>query len=122
MEEMRPLWRYLWSRIAKALLLSVMTWLEELPCPLQQNSLLEAMATGCYCLSHFWDGADEVLPPENLFVTDRELCAKVLAYDASPEPERRRQQFRMCAIPEEKFNLQRSMGEMRKAIQDTMGA
>lgn len=30
----------------------------------QQVALLEAMAAGCYCLGHCWDGIEEILPPE----------------------------------------------------------
>jgi glycosyltransferase involved in cell wall biosynthesis len=33
----------------------------------QQNALIEAMAAGCYCLCHFWDGAEEILPEDYLF-------------------------------------------------------
>ncbi|NLG28075.1 MAG: glycosyltransferase family 4 protein, partial [Chloroflexi bacterium] len=35
-----------------------------------QVALLEAMSAGCYCLSHCWCGVEEVLPPEQIFVTE----------------------------------------------------
>jgi glycosyltransferase involved in cell wall biosynthesis len=53
-----------------------------------QVSPLEAMASGCYCLSHRWEGAEEIFPEEALYFTDSELRRKVLAYCALPEAER----------------------------------
>jgi hypothetical protein len=38
---------------------------------------MEAVASGCYCLSHDWDGADELLPAENLYLTDSQLRQSV---------------------------------------------
>jgi glycosyltransferase involved in cell wall biosynthesis len=42
----------------------------------QQTALIEALATGCYCLSHHWKGGDEMLPVDNLYVTENELMEK----------------------------------------------
>lgn len=53
-----------------------------------QVAPMEAMATGCYVLSHHWHGADELVPPENLFFTDRQLQEKLLAYMALPEAQK----------------------------------
>ena len=48
--------------------------------------MLEAMATGCYTLAHFWDGCEEILPPENIYSTGNKLIDKVLTFhDISPE-------------------------------------
>jgi glycosyltransferase involved in cell wall biosynthesis len=47
-----------------------------------QVAPMEAMAMGCYVLSHRWHGADELVPEQNLYMTDRELAAKLLAYAA----------------------------------------
>jgi len=41
-----------------------------------QVTPMEAIASGCYCLSHYWDGAEELLPEENLFFTSRELLKR----------------------------------------------
>ena len=46
-----------------------------------QVSPMEAVACGCYCLSHWWSGAEELLPKEDLFITDRELYSAITAYD-----------------------------------------
>lgn len=45
-----------------------------------QVALLEAMASGCHCLSHAWPGAEDVLPNDQIFRTDEGLKKKLLAY------------------------------------------
>ena len=84
----------------------------------QQVALLEAMASGCYCLSHFWDGAEEVLPTDYLFVTDTELREKILAYCAMSEPERCQHQARMRSISCEKFDVELTKARFRQLIND----
>jgi glycosyltransferase involved in cell wall biosynthesis len=72
----------------------------------QQNALIEAMASGCYCLSHFWDGAEEILPQEYLFTTESSLVEKILAYAGLSEEEKEDRQNQMRAIAIEKYSLQ----------------
>jgi glycosyltransferase involved in cell wall biosynthesis len=72
----------------------------------QQNALIEAMASGCYCLSHFWDGAEEILPQEYLFTTESSLVEKILAYAGLSEEEKEDRQNQMRAIAIEKCSLQ----------------
>ncbi|MGA9532820.1 MAG: glycosyltransferase family 4 protein [Anaerolineales bacterium] len=51
-----------------------------------QVSPMEAMAAGCYCLSHNWAGADELLPEDQLFFSEREMIEKVRRYaDMAPD-------------------------------------
>ena len=83
----------------------------------QQVALLEAMATGCYCLAHFWDGADEVLPPENLFVTDRELREKIISYYELPDSEKCCLQTKMRAIAEAKFDIRTTARTTREVLE-----
>lgn len=61
-----------------------------------QVSPMEAMSSGIYCLSHDWDGADELLPQENLFLTNQQLIQKIIHYQTlSPaEQLRKREQLR----------------------------
>lgn len=47
-----------------------------------QISPMEAMACGCYCLSHAWPGADELLPVEQLFFTNDQMVTKIRDYAA----------------------------------------
>lgn len=72
----------------------------------QQNALIEAMAAGCYSLSHVWDGAEEILPEENLFSTETSLVEKILAYAAMSEEEKNDRQHQMRAIAVEKYGLE----------------
>ena len=60
-----------------------------------QVAPMEAMAMGCCVLSHRWHGADELVPPENLYLTDNELVAKLAAYLASPLPRSRQSPMAM---------------------------
>ncbi len=60
-----------------------------------QVALLEAMASGCYCLSHAWPGVEDVLPNNQIFSTDRELHEHLLAYYAAPPAFRSQAQDKM---------------------------
>lgn len=82
-----------------------------------QVSLLEAMAAGCYCLGHCWDGIEEILPPENIYTTDGDLRAKLLAYAALPAPAQRAAQAHMRAIAEERFDERRMVRQIVELIE-----
>lgn len=84
----------------------------------QPFSLLEAMASGCYCLGHCWDGVEEILPLENIFVTDSELQYKICDYVAQPEYQRQIAQRRMRTIVEEKFDERRMVADIVTLIED----
>lgn len=81
-----------------------------------QTALLEAMATGCYCLAHFWDGVEEALPPANIYITDSELKQKIIKYSTLSANEKKFQRNLMREIAENKFNLQNSIYEIKKEI------
>jgi glycosyltransferase involved in cell wall biosynthesis len=84
----------------------------------QQTALLEAMATGCYCLSHFWDGAEEILPSENLYITEAELETKIIEYCNLPDCKRRDRQLRMRAIACEKFNIDQTKAQIHQLLEE----
>ena len=86
----------------------------------QQVALLEAMATGCYCLSHFWDGVEEVLPPDNIYITEDELLMKIGEYYNLEDIERLRHQDQVRTIAGEKFDSERQKAEIL-AIIDEVG-
>jgi glycosyltransferase involved in cell wall biosynthesis len=50
---------------------------------------IEAIASGCYCLSHWWVGAEEVFPQEQIFLTEAEFVEKMLHYCRATDEERR---------------------------------
>ncbi len=84
----------------------------------QQNTLLEAMASGCYCLCHFWGGAEEILPEEYLFSSETNLIDKIIQYVDMPEDEKKREQQRIHAIAAEKFDLVKSIEGYRRLIEE----
>lgn len=77
-----------------------------------QVALLEAIASGCYCLSHWWAGAEEVLPLDHLFFTDSELREKLLAYAALENEAQAQAQAEMRAIAEARFDVRRMTDEI----------
>ncbi|MFB3903309.1 MAG: glycosyltransferase family 4 protein [Acidobacteriota bacterium] len=83
----------------------------------QQVALLEAMAAGCYSLSHFWDGAEEILPPESIYITEDELLEKIVAYCEQREEERHQRQAQMETIAHEKFDAERQKAQIREIIE-----
>jgi len=83
----------------------------------QQVALLEAMASGCYCLSHFWGGVEEVLPPEHVYVHNEEMVDKIVDYARRPPSAQEEAQLRMRAIACEKFDLERQKREFREVIE-----
>lgn len=84
----------------------------------QQVALLEAMAAGCYCLSHWWAGAEEMLPVENLYITEAELQQKVLDYCKKPDSEKLARQGRLRSIAQEKFDLEKMQSNIRRVLQE----
>lgn len=83
-----------------------------------QVAPMEAMASGCYCLSHCWDGVEELLPDENLYRTNSELKQKILTYCAATEREQAQQRSNMRAIACERFDLYQSIAGIRKVIEN----
>lgn len=81
-----------------------------------QVALIEAMASGCYCLSHCWDGAEEILPSENLFTTSADLRSKLLTYSAQPDSKKERSKTLMRAIAEEKFDERQMIQQIIRII------
>jgi len=86
----------------------------------QQVSLLEAMASGCYCLSHSWRGSDEVLPPEQIYTTDSDLQLKLLAFAALPEDDKVRAQRNMRLCAETLFDHHRMVNDTLDIVLRTL--
>ncbi len=84
----------------------------------QQVALLEAMASGCYCLSHVWAGADEMLPGHYLFLTEKELADKVIEYIKMPERERLQHQTTLRKLALEKFDIEKTKMKIRHIVEE----
>jgi glycosyltransferase involved in cell wall biosynthesis len=82
-----------------------------------QTALLEAMASGCYCLAHFWDGAEEALPSNNLYVTDSELKRKLIFYSQLSDEERHGYKMQMVEIARQKFDIEDKKIRFRNLIE-----
>ena len=82
-----------------------------------QVSPMEAIASGCYCFSHFWDGADELLPEENLFYTSSELQAKLSAYCQASDEEKCQKQAVLRQLVTEKFDVAKTSAQIRQIIE-----
>ncbi len=83
-----------------------------------QVSPMEAIASGRYCLSHKWDGADELLDGDHLFITDQELITRIHFYaDQSPakRAEIRRLQHQRVV---QNFNIKDTKRHIRAIVED----
>ena len=83
-----------------------------------QLAPMEAMASGCYTLSHRWEGADELLPEENLYYTGAELREKILEYADLPEVEKLRKRQELRAIVCDKFDLNQIKVQIRQLVEE----
>jgi glycosyltransferase involved in cell wall biosynthesis len=88
----------------------------------QQVALLEAMASGCYCLSHCWDGAEEVLPAEHLFVGEDEMCHKITEYFDLGAAEQARRRAALVVRAQECFSLDRTRASFRWILNDAVSS
>lgn len=82
-----------------------------------QVAPMEAMASGKYCVSHFWDGADDLLPSECLYMTPGEFQEKILAYYDAPEAEKQQKQADMRALACKRFEQRQIQSEIRRVIE-----
>lgn len=53
-----------------------------------QVAPMEAIASGCYTLSHAWEGVEDMLADEFIYITDEELRHKVVSYLGAAEDDR----------------------------------
>jgi glycosyltransferase involved in cell wall biosynthesis len=87
-----------------------------------QVSPMEAIATGCYCISHHWQGADELLPGECLYYTDQEMIQKILAYCDASEKEREHKVACLQDIVRERFDVDKTKVLIRKLVEEVGAA
>jgi hypothetical protein len=80
------------------------------------------MASGCYCLSHFWDGAEETLPPDNLYSDEFKLQEKIIRYAALSEAQKDKQRALMRSIVCERFDIEQTKREIHRVIEEAAGA
>jgi glycosyltransferase involved in cell wall biosynthesis len=83
-----------------------------------QVTPLEAMASGCYALSHRWEGAEDLFPAANLFFTSSELREKILHYVGLDETERKRLQMQGHCTVQERFNVDKTKVKIQALIEE----
>jgi len=86
----------------------------------QSVALIEAMASGCYALSHFWAGSEDILPATNIYGRDDELVEKLIAYSelSAAEKENRRQAMRTLAC--QHYDIRDTSQQIRQLIDDVI--
>jgi glycosyltransferase involved in cell wall biosynthesis len=86
-----------------------------------QVALCEAMASGIYSLSHWWEGAEEILPPENLYYTEHELLERLEKYLNMPDDEQKIIKDQMRLRVNGMSDIEQTKTEIRKVI-ESIGA
>jgi glycosyltransferase involved in cell wall biosynthesis len=87
-----------------------------------QVAPMEAMASGCYSLSHRWRGANELLPEENLYFTQEELIQKILRYCGLSDAEKLEQKKFMRELAEKNFDMSQTIQQVVQAIDEVAAA
>ena len=82
-----------------------------------QVALLEAMATSCYCLSHAWDGVEEILPQSNVYYSENQLIEKIITYVNEAEETKHQIKAAMRDIVVEKFNIEERKHDIIRCIE-----
>lgn len=83
-----------------------------------QVAPMEAMASGCFCISHFWDGAEELLPLENLFLGNEDLKKKIMAYCDKSESEKHDIRHGMRELAVEKFDIDQTKKQICEIVEE----
>ena len=83
----------------------------------QQVALLEAMASGCYCVCHHWPGAEEIVPDSSLYTTASQMMRCLGEHCDLPEGEKRLRREHMREIAVQRFDLERVKKEIRDIVE-----
>lgn len=83
-----------------------------------QVSPMEAILSGCYCFAHYWPGAEELLPKENLFFTNEEFGQKILKFESLPDHEKQACQFQLRSQVLRKSNSSLISRQIRECIEE----
>lgn len=85
-----------------------------------QVALLEAMASGIFSLSHAWEGAEELLPADCLFHSEKELVEKITHYlDKSSEDQQQLKQ-QMVRQVAGKSDMQYTIQSIRSLLEEVV--
>jgi glycosyltransferase involved in cell wall biosynthesis len=83
-----------------------------------QVAPMEAIASGCFSLSHHWFGANELLPEEFLFFTEKELQEKILTYCNLSEADKCQKREYLRNFVKERFDIDQVKFQIRSIIEE----
>jgi len=83
-----------------------------------QVSPMEAIASGCYSLSHAWDGAEEFFPKENLYFTERDLIERILSYADLSTSQKQARLEELQAIVHEQYDIDKTKVQIRQVVEE----
>ncbi len=83
-----------------------------------QVSPMEAIATGRYCLAHAWEGADELLPGEDLYYSEAELVRQIHTFHQLSDVEREKRREKQRARVLNSFDVDKTKVEIRHVLED----
>jgi glycosyltransferase involved in cell wall biosynthesis len=83
-----------------------------------QVSPMEAIASGCYCLSHHWDGAEELFPQANLFFTGQEMIRKILNYANLDHSARLEKIAELQTIVRQNYDINKTKIQIRNLVEE----
>jgi glycosyltransferase involved in cell wall biosynthesis len=84
----------------------------------QQVALLEALASGCYCLAHGWDGVEDVLPPDQIVLTPTQLRDRIVSFAALSAAGRREARRAARALACERFDIEDTKQRVHRVVRD----
>jgi glycosyltransferase involved in cell wall biosynthesis len=83
-----------------------------------QVALLEAMACGIFSLSHAWEGADELLPADHLFYSEKEFVDRINHYLEKSPNEQSLIKNQMIALVAGKSDIQNTVNRIRTVLEE----
>lgn len=83
-----------------------------------QVAPMEAIASGCYALSHFWDGCEDIFTRECIFSTEEEMKARIISYCQAYEPERAVLREQQRAIIVERYDIHHVSRQIAQLISE----
>ena len=83
-----------------------------------QVSPMEAIASGVFCLSYHWDGAEELLPEQYLFNTSSDLKNKILAYADFSENQKLEDRKFQRTLVEQKYNIEKVSRDILQVVNE----
>jgi len=82
-----------------------------------QVALIEAMASGCYAISHRWDGVEELLPEEALYYSERQMLDVLRHYLDLSDTDKQQKLLDFRQIVERQCDVHQNSIQIREIIE-----